>query len=54
MKSFIIRDTEAGNFIDSFSTLEEAEQALAEFEESDKNEGIYKAGFYEIVESDGE
>jgi len=54
MKSFIIRDAEAGNFIDSFSTLEEAEKALAEFEEEDRKEGTYEAGFYEIVESDEE
>ncbi len=47
---FIIRDREAGNFIDMFGTYEAAEEALKAYEDSDKAEGIYEEGFYEIVE----
>lgn len=54
MKTYIIQDAEAGNFIDSFSTLDEAEKTLAEFEEEDRENGTYEEGFYEIVEADEE
>lgn len=47
---YIIRDREAGNFIDEFENLEEAKKALAEYEETDKREGNYTPDFYEIVE----
>jgi len=50
MKQYIIRDREAGNIIDKFNTLKEAETTLARFEASDKVEGIYVENFYEIVE----
>ena len=46
--SYYIRDREAGNVIDSFSTLDEAETALAEYEATDKAEGTYTPDFYEI------
>lgn len=39
---------ENGDVIDIFDTREEAVQALREFEESDMDEGVYEAGFYEI------
>lgn len=48
-KNFIIRDREAGNVIDSFNTLEEAQRELSIYEENDREEGIYKDDFYEIV-----
>lgn len=47
---YIIRDREAGNMVDYFDTLEEAQTALAEYEEQDKKDGIYEEDFYEIAE----
>lgn len=49
MNKWIIQDREAGNFIDEFNSLVDAEIALTQYEEDDKNEGIYKEDFYEIV-----
>lgn len=45
---FVIRDREAGNEIEKFATMQEAEEALKRFEEEDKAEGIYTEDFYEI------
>ena len=52
MKSinYVIREREAGNEIDSFSILEEAEKVLEDFENEDKDNGEYVDNFYEIVE----
>lgn len=47
---YVIRDREAGNFIDSFDTLEQAQKALEEYEAQDKADEIYEENFYEIVE----
>lgn len=47
---YIIQDREAGNFIDKFETLQDAEKALAQYEQTDKDEGTYTEDFYEIVE----
>lgn len=47
---YIIRDREAGNIIESFKTLEEAEKKLKKFEEEDKKDGIYIDNFYEITQ----
>lgn len=52
MSKFIIQDKEAGNYIDSFTTLKEAQQALREYETQDKAEGIYTPNFYGIIEAD--
>ena len=49
-RMFIIRDREAGNFIDSFDSYEKAFTALNEYEAEDRAEGIYVPEFYEIVE----
>jgi len=49
-KIFNIQDREAGNKIDSFNTLSEAQKALAMYEEVDKADGTYTPNFYEIVE----
>lgn len=49
MAKWIIQDREAGNFIDDFSTLIDAEIAVGNYESADKREGIYKEDFYEIV-----
>ena len=45
---------ENGDVIDIFDTMEEAKQALKEYEESDMDEGIYEAEFYEIKEVEDE
>ncbi len=47
---YVIRDREAGNIIDKFSTYEEAQQALNQYEKEDKEDGIYTPDFYEIKE----
>lgn len=45
---YIIRDREAGNIIDEFQTMEEAERQLEAYEEEDKINGEYEPDFYEI------
>lgn len=50
MKKYAVQCYETGTIIDVFNTREEAVEALREYEESDMNEGIYEAGFYEIKE----
>lgn len=48
-EKYIIRDREAGNEIDEFDTMEEAQEELARYEEIDKMDGDYTPDFYEIV-----
>lgn len=50
---YAVRDREAGNIIEYFDTMEKAEKALQEYEESDKAEGIYEENFYEVAEIQG-
>lgn len=50
MTKFIIQDREAGNVIESFNSYEEAFARLEQFEEADKEEGIFEKDFYEIIE----
>lgn len=50
MAKYVIQDREAGNFINEFNTLEEAQRELENYESQDKKDGIYKSNFYEIVE----
>ena len=47
---YIIREREAGNIIDEFNTLEEAEKALASYEKKDRVDGTYTEDFYEVAE----
>ena len=47
------RDREAGNKIECFETLEEAQKAIEAYEDQDKNEGTFEEDFYEIY-SEGE
>lgn len=47
---YIIQDREAGNRIDEFATILEAETALAKYETDDIRDGYYEPDFYEIVE----
>jgi hypothetical protein len=49
--TYVIRDREAGNPIDEFNTLEEAEEQLAVYEAEDKRDDTYTPDFYEIVEN---
>lgn len=51
MKKFLIRDAEAGNPIQSFDTLEEAKEVLAEFLEEDAKDG-FKDNIYEIYDTE--
>lgn len=37
--------------MDSFSTLDEAEAKLAEYEANDTQDGTYEPDFYQIVEA---
>lgn len=50
MKKYATRDRKAGNIIEYFNTKEEAEQAIEDYERSDKIDGIYEADFYEVAE----
>ena len=55
MKKYIIRDREAGNVIDEFNTIEEAEKAMNEYIIEDCESNSFEnwdenANFYEIVE----
>ena len=50
MYKYIVRDKEAGNIIDRYKTLEEAEKAINDFELQDIDDKIYTPDFYEIVE----
>lgn len=45
---YCTRDAEAGNIIDFFATLEEAQKAIEQYEEEDKSNGDFTPGFYEI------
>ena len=48
MNKYKIQDREAGNVIDYFETMEEAEKTLLEYEKIDREEGTYTRDFYEI------
>ena len=50
MSMYVIQDKGTGTRIDIFDTLEEAERTLKEYENDDIEDGVYMAGFYEIVE----
>jgi len=47
---YVIQDKEAGNIIDKFSSLKDAEKELNEYEQSDKEDGIFEPDFYKIQE----
>jgi len=53
-KVYVLRDAAAGNEIERFSTLEEAEETLTQYEEDDKKDGMYETGFYEIREEESD
>lgn len=45
----VVRDREAGNIIEGFETIEEAEKAIAQYEEDDEKAGTFEPQFYEIA-----
>lgn len=45
---YCTRDAEAGNVIDFFATLEDAQRAIEQYEKEDKDNGDFTPGFYEI------
>jgi hypothetical protein len=49
-KKYVIQDREARNIIEECDTLAEAQHILQQYEEEDKEEGMYTDDFYEIVE----
>lgn len=49
LTSVCTRDREAGNIIEFFSTVREAERAMWAYELEDRNEGTYTPEFYEIA-----
>jgi hypothetical protein len=49
---YCTRDSEAGNIIDFFATLEDAQKAIEQYEEEDKDNGDFTPGFYEIYNQD--
>lgn len=48
---YIIRDREAGNYICTCDSIDEAVRTLAQYEADDKRDGSYTENFYEIVEA---
>ena len=50
---YIIQDREAGNYVDGFNTIEEAQEVLAKYEEQDKKDWVYVEDCYEIVDAEG-
>lgn len=51
---YFTRDAEAGNFIDFFASLEDAQKAIEKYEEEDKSNGDFEPDFYEIYNQDTE
>ena len=54
MKTWTVRDREAGNEIDYYDSYEAAKEGLEMFEASDREEGIYEKDFYEVAEIEKE
>ena len=43
-------DRETGTFIDKVNSIEEGIEKIKEYEENDKQEGIFEEDFYDIVD----
>jgi len=50
MKKYILQDREAGNVINTYPTLQDAERDLKDYETQDKRNNEYTPDFYEIKE----
>lgn len=51
-KLYYTADREAGNIIEWFDTLEEAREAIKEYEKQDQEEGSYTKDFYSILDNE--
>lgn len=51
MKRYVIRDREAGNIIESFNSLNEAQKCVDLFEQEDRIQDIFEPNFYEIYDT---
>ena len=49
---FFTADREAGNIIDEFTSLDEAREAIKEYEETDRLNDEYTENFYSIIDED--
>lgn len=49
-QKYVIRDSESGIVLDMFGSEEEAKEAVRSYETTDKEEGFYVEGAYEITE----
>ncbi len=47
---YVVRDSESGIVLDMFGSEEEAKEAVKTYESTDKEEGFYVEGAYEITE----
>lgn len=47
-----VADSETGTFIEEVKNIESGLKKIKEFEESDKEDGIYEPDFYELVDED--
>lgn len=50
LKTFVVRDREAGNIIDYVASKEEGLKLIQEYEQADRAEDIYEPNFYELAE----
>ena len=49
---FEVRDSETGNFIDCFASIEDAKKEIKRMEKADMKDGVFTDGFYEIYDSE--
>lgn len=52
MNKYLVRDREAGNVIEEYTSYFDALAGLKNFENIDRDEGTYTPNFYEIVQED--
>lgn len=52
MKKLYTADKETGTFIDKVNSIEEGIKLIKEYEENDKQDGIFEEDFYTIVDED--
>lgn len=45
---------ETGTFIDEFKSIEDAQNAIKQYEECDREEGVYEENFYDVVNDNHE
>lgn len=52
MKKYYTADRETGTFMEECSSIEEAREVIASYEEQDKINDVYSENFYAIVDED--